>query len=287
MMVTCVYHKADLDGQCSAAIIALEHPDCFLVPMQYGDSLDLLTSLTEGCVEGDMIYIVDFNLPIQVCREYISRGIDVIWVDHHKTAIDAAEKEGFNPRGLRRIGDAACVLTWEYFNGAEPPRVVRLLGEYDVRRLTDEVIALQYGMRQQGFTANPKDPLWEELLKEMLPLDAIMAEGRSIYQYITTENARHAKTKCFTAVIDGLVWLCANHGPANSQFFDSIYDPRKHDLMCKFYLNSACRWLFSLYSTKPEIDVSEIAKRYGGGGHRGAAGFTSDDIDMIMMASPA
>lgn len=36
------------------------------------------------------------------------------------------------------------------------------------------------------------------------------------------------------------------------------------------------RWKGSLRSGRPEIDVAEIAHRFGGGGHRQAAGFSSD-----------
>jgi nanoRNase/pAp phosphatase (c-di-AMP/oligoRNAs hydrolase) len=35
-------------------------------------------------------------------------------------------------------------------------------------------------------------------------------------------------------------------------------------------------WIISLYSRN--IDVSEIAKKYGGGGHKGAAGFHCKDL---------
>ena len=43
---------------------------------------------------------------------------------------------------------------------------------------------------------------------------------------------------------------------------------------------AVCYWdtlqgrVFSLRSTDDGMDVSEIAKQYGGGGHRNAAGFT-------------
>ena len=48
-----------------------------------------------------------------------------------------------------------------------------------------------------------------------------------------------------------------------------------HDMVCRFAYNGK-GWTYSLYSSNPEIDCSEIAKQYGGGGHRGAAGFKLD-----------
>lgn len=35
-------------------------------------------------------------------------------------------------------------------------------------------------------------------------------------------------------------------------------------------------WTYSMYSKT--VDVSNIAKKYGGGGHRGAAGFNTDKL---------
>jgi nanoRNase/pAp phosphatase (c-di-AMP/oligoRNAs hydrolase) len=42
------------------------------------------------------------------------------------------------------------------------------------------------------------------------------------------------------------------------------------------------KWVVSLYTKNPDIDVSEIAYRYGGGGHKAAAGFVTDDILKII-----
>jgi nanoRNase/pAp phosphatase (c-di-AMP/oligoRNAs hydrolase) len=38
----------------------------------------------------------------------------------------------------------------------------------------------------------------------------------------------------------------------------------------------------SLYSTKPEIDCGEIARTFGGGGHKGAAGFQCTELPFAI-----
>ena len=40
---------------------------------------------------------------------------------------------------------------------------------------------------------------------------------------------------------------------------------------CFHYANGM--WNFSLYNDNGEVDCSQIAKQFGGGGHKGAAGF--------------
>ena len=39
------------------------------------------------------------------------------------------------------------------------------------------------------------------------------------------------------------------------------------------------KWTVSLYSTS--VDVSEIAKKYGGGGHKGASGFHCKELPFM------
>jgi nanoRNase/pAp phosphatase (c-di-AMP/oligoRNAs hydrolase) len=43
------------------------------------------------------------------------------------------------------------------------------------------------------------------------------------------------------------------------------------------------QWTYSMYTLK-DINVSEIAKKYGGGGHKKAAGFQSDKLLITMEA---
>jgi nanoRNase/pAp phosphatase (c-di-AMP/oligoRNAs hydrolase) len=39
------------------------------------------------------------------------------------------------------------------------------------------------------------------------------------------------------------------------------------------------KWRVSLYSDK--VDVSALAKKFSGGGHKGASGFITDNLDFI------
>lgn len=57
---------------------------------------------------------------------------------------------------------------------------------------------------------------------------------------------------------------------------------------CKPYDGFACfwykdnKWFFSLYNDNGNVDCSKIAKEYGGGGHKGAAGFIVDNIEEFL-----
>lgn len=51
-----------------------------------------------------------------------------------------------------------------------------------------------------------------------------------------------------------------------------------YDLMITFVRRTDKLWNVILYSTKPEIDCGTIAKSFGGGGHKGAAGFQAKEL---------
>jgi nanoRNase/pAp phosphatase (c-di-AMP/oligoRNAs hydrolase) len=48
------------------------------------------------------------------------------------------------------------------------------------------------------------------------------------------------------------------------------------------YFFDGKKWQFSMYNDDGDTDVSVICKQFGGGGHKGAAGFVSDDIDFLF-----
>ena len=58
------------------------------------------------------------------------------------------------------------------------------------------------------------------------------------------------------------------------------FNPEEHDAMLRYAFNGRC-WNYGLYADtekRPDVDCSIIARQYGGGGHRAAAGFTTDKL---------
>lgn len=284
----CFYHNADLDGKCSAAIVHYAHPDVELIGINYGDVFPW-----DSIKQGERIYMVDFSLqPFEdMCR--LANISDLIWIDHHKTAIEEAKKSGRYFRGLHRVGLGACALVWEWFTehegcdafqGMPVPEPVRLLAEYDVWDHSDEeCLPFQYGMRERN--TEPSAKLWRILFRCMSyngkTYQNIVYAGSVILKYEKRQNATHANVLCFETQIDGYRVIAANRGLGNSSLFDSVWDPDRHDIMCLFVW-SKDHWKISLYSYKEDIDVSAVAKKRGGGGHKGAAGFQCSDIEWLI-----
>jgi len=272
----CFFHSADLDGQASGAITKFLIPECKLIPINYGQDFPFDT------IEPDeVVFLVDFTLqPFdlmeqlwQFCRD------NLIWIDHHKTAIEEAEKKKFTPNGIRRIGIGACALVWGYLRKDKMPEAIRLLGEYDVWNHSDpRALPFQYGFRFLENTHPDNQELWKSFLENDNRVDEICQLGNTLLVYEERQNDKYCKAYAFETIFESFVAICANRGMTNSKLFDSIYDPSKHDLMitfCRMKL-PAHQWTVSLYSTKENIDCGSIAQQFGGGGHKGAAGFQCD-----------
>ena len=44
------------------------------------------------------------------------------------------------------------------------------------------------------------------------------------------------------------------------------------------YDGKAKQWKYGIYTEKEDVDLSTIATKRGGGGHRSAAGFSTEDL---------
>lgn len=270
----CFYHKADMDGRCSGAIVKMKYPDCEMIGINYGDDFDW-----DSIEKDEVVYMVDFSLQPFGDMRRLNNFAKLHWIDHHKTSLEEAYTSGFLASGGQStaVGLAGCELTWRYFGGKGIPRFVFLLGRYDVWDHANHPGSLefQYGLRNRG-ECLPEDPIWPELFDVEL-VQQIINEGSLLLGYEKKQNAAYVRACAFETTLDGLNLIACNKGLANSLLFESVYDPAKHDAMCVFVRRNG-QWKVSLYTTKSEIDVSAICKVRGGGGHKGAAGFQCDEL---------
>jgi hypothetical protein len=293
----CFFHRADFDGKCSGAIVKMAYPDCELIGVDYGDAIP-----TDKIENADKVFIVDFSFSIpdmvKIEEALKGRGGELVWIDHHKTALDAARAAGFHPDGARLIGKGACRLTWEYyvFPGQAIPLAVSLLSAYDVFDLTDpRTLEFQYGLRLEEDTRPDNQSLWSKLFASRKTVMGVVENGKIILRYVENENRGYCRAYAFETTLEapkGIVFdprsgdpsfpyraIAVNRGMANSKLFDSVFDPEKHDLMIIFCRHGGRReWKVSLYAADPGVDCGAIAKVFGGGGHVSAAGFSCEEL---------
>lgn len=80
--------------------------------------------------------------------------------------------------------------------------------------------------------------------------------------------------KAFYREFEGYRAIVINKANTNSQIFDSA-DKDSFDIMMTCSYNGKI-WTYSIYTEKENIDVSKIAEKYGGGGHKKASAFRTE-----------
>lgn len=271
----CIFHGDDLDGKCSAAIIAIIFPECEFIGMNYTSKFPW-----DKIEPGESVIMVDFCLqPVEQMLK-LEKLADLTWIDHHEQAIKAVAEAGFNAPGYRRVGMAACELTWAYFHISPAPRAVTLLGRYDVFDFREPAVEpFQYGMRI--LDNEPCSAIWGSLLPEKtgrVPdnerlIERITKEGEVAVRYRDAEAADYMRLYSFETKFEGQRALCVNRGHSGKQLFGKA---EGFDLLIGFVRDPSGTWTVSLYSST--VDVAEIADKYGGGGHKNAAGFQAEEL---------
>jgi oligoribonuclease NrnB/cAMP/cGMP phosphodiesterase (DHH superfamily) len=264
----CLYHN-DTDGRASAAIVRRALGErVWLCEMDYGDSLPL-----ERIIAADHIIIVDFSLPKKDMLNLASYH-QLTWIDHHQSSLIELGEVSTDWPGIRDTSEAACVLTWQYFFPDTPiPKSVTLIGDRDIWRWEEpDTGPFNEGLYQLD-TRPFNDRLWKPLLDgNRIVMEEITNKG-SVLREARLKEIRRKIFHCgFPVFFDGYRTLAINtqgSGDIGQQIRDMGFD------IAYCYVdnlhNGEITTFVSLYSE--EVDVSKIAERFGGGGHKGAAGF--------------
>jgi nanoRNase/pAp phosphatase (c-di-AMP/oligoRNAs hydrolase) len=271
----CIYHIADHDGKGSAAIVKSIYPEIELMGLNHDMEIPY-----DEIIKHDKIIVCDISLPVDFMFK-LSQEKDFVWIDHHISVIEQYENklktENLEPiKGLRRVGTAAMLLTWEYFYpNKEAPLGIKLLGLNDIFDLRDKrVRAFEYAMQAIGVN-KPTDKVWEELIEDKMDIASMVEKGKAILSYIRNRNFRLVRAEAFVSEFEGYKCICANMPQGYSEFYDSLDNIKDYDVMVNFFMNKKNCWNLSFYTAKDNVDVSKIAEKFGGGGHAKAAGASS------------
>lgn len=271
----CIYHIADHDGKGSAAIVKNRFPEAELLGLNHDMEIPY-----EEIEKHDKIVICDFALPVKYMLE-LNKKIDFTWIDHHISVIKEYDElmatGDYEPiKGIRKVGTAALVLTWQYFYPEkELPEGIRLLGLNDIYDLRDRrVRPFEYAMQTNGIN-RPTDKVWTQLINSEVDIKSWVEKGNAILSWVRHRNYRLVRGMAFESEYQGLKCICANMAQGQSEFFDSLDNIKNYDFMVIFFMNKKNSWNLTFYTAKDNVDVSKIAMQFGGGGHAKAAGASS------------
>ncbi len=212
------------------------------------------------------VVLVDFSYKRAVMEQIILQAKSVLILDHHKTAIQDLEGlEGMNSNfSLEKSG---AMLAWEHFHPAqEPPQLIKHIQDRDLWKFELE------GTReiQAAVFSYPYDfEAWDKLMS--MDLAQLRQEGTAIERkhfkdidellQLTTRRMNIAGHNIPVANLPYIFSSDAGHKLAEKEPFAACY------------MDNPDGRVFSLRSRPDGVDVSEVAKQYGGGGHKNAAGF--------------
>ena len=293
-----VFYHNDMDGIVSARVILnkmRERKKEFLqedfIKMDYSKKfpLDIITTNEE-------VFIVDYSISPEEMIKLLNKTKRVVWIDHHKSAIEKYKDFEQEISGLRANGIAGCVLTYWYFNGRqnetqefltdypnnikslyrkEIPTYIKLAGDWDVwEHLYGEETRL-FTISFNARISNPFADYYFDKFYGREELGHFIQSGEAMKEYRNSWAKEFMNRYGFETKIGGVSAFLANLGNANSEFFGDLID--KYDIIGTFCYNGET-WTTSLYSNKNYVDCAEICSSYGGGGHKGAAGFVSKEL---------
>lgn len=298
MKVLNIYHGNCADGFMSAWVVRNAHLEGVLV-RGVGEGYPLTTPVDLKHYPGvyqkqppwDMIdnethvLITDFSYKRILMQEMAARAASITVIDHHKTAeadLEDLDAEWSNVYVYFNMHNSGAMLTWyHFFPRNPPPAMVKHVEDRDLWRFA---MAGTRAIQANIFSYPYEFPVWDELV-ERIERDphTFEKEGDAI------ERKHFKDIRELLAVTTRTLYIGGYPVPAANLPYTMASDaghilakehPEAAFAAC-FYQNKDGNYTFSLRSAN-DFDVSAVAAKYGGGGHRAAAGFTVDWDKLIF-----
>lgn len=263
----CIYHDNCADGFGAALAVWL----------RFGGKVDYVAAsygqMPPDC-SGHDVLLVDFSYKLPALEQIIDQAKSVTILDHHKTAeadiqplLDAGRIQGeFD------MGRSGAAIAWDWcFPDDDRPRLIEYIQDRDLWQFNLE------GTREISaalFSYDYEFEVWKNILTAMED-----DEGREFF-FQVGKTLRRKHNKDLDEILKATkrrMLICGYSVPvANVPYMfasDAGNRMAEGELFSASYFDAPDGRKFSLRSKDTGLDVSEIAKRYGGGGHARAAGF--------------
>jgi uncharacterized protein len=266
-----IYHNNCPDGFCAAFVAHKKFPNAVLLPRDHG-----LNPPYEE-VTGKDVLVVDFSWRTREENEKMASLAKSFWIlDHHKTAQATLDGLGFATFDMNRSGAG---LAWDYLFGISQPVYPGVLDNIKQRPwyvnyvedrdlwnhkmiCTKEVNAyigtLPFTLEAWKSLDNMK---WDEAARQgagaLAHIEHYVREG--------INHGQKGELAGFPALIVNCLYL-------NVSELAGALATKANGIGIGYFERGDGIMQFSLRS-RSDIDVSAIAKGFGGGGHKNAAGF--------------
>jgi oligoribonuclease NrnB/cAMP/cGMP phosphodiesterase (DHH superfamily) len=234
------------------------------------------------------VFLVDFSYKRAVVARMLAEANSVCLIDHHKTAIEDLKPlrkdfydEDYKLGWFCDMNRSGATLAWDYlFPGEDRPL---LLGHIEDRDLWRFKLAGTREIQAFVFSHEYSFETWDKLMEaDQVELLKMTAAGAAV------ERKHHKDVAELIAVCKRRMVIAGYDVPVASLPYTMVSDAA--NLMAKGEPFAACYWdtaegrIFGLRATDEGVDVSEVAKQYGGGGHAKAAGFRVPREHVLAVA---
>jgi len=216
-------------------------------------------------IKGKNVVILDFSFDNKTTKDMIAEADNLLVIDHHKSAMVELHDISNTFFDMTKSG---AILSWEFFHpGKEPPKFIRYIQDRDLWKWE-----LDYSKEfSAAFDMVPFE--FEEF--EKFEDDSVFDDAVKRGSYILAYSKTVIKKVCEKAVsrkYKGKDVLVVNSSHWISEI-GSRLSPDCDFALIWYYDHDDRMIKVSLRSFHDKIDVSEIAKDFGGGGHKKASGF--------------
>lgn len=273
-------------------ILVIYHADCpdgfgaaYSAWKKFGDSADYLPAFhkTEPPdVTGKDVYTLDYCYPEEIMERIMRQANKVVVIDHHVT------NEATTKLATEHVFDnshSGAVLSWKYFHpGSTVPLFLRYVEDKDLWKFAlPESNAASFWLvnLQRDFS------VWDRIIadfEDKTIRDSYIAEGRRIetqMMKVVADRVSDAREVLF----EGYKTLIIETSVYHSEVGNAL--AKKLPPIGIVWSEKNGKISVSLRSDGT-VDVAKLAQKYGGGGHKAAAGFelaTREELKTLFKLS--
>jgi oligoribonuclease NrnB/cAMP/cGMP phosphodiesterase (DHH superfamily) len=216
-------------------------------------------------VRGKKVAILDFSYNNATIKQMIKDADALVVIDHHKSAMIELHDVG---NVIFDMNHSGAMLAWKFFHpGKEPPQLTKYIEDRDLWKWE-----LPYSKEfSAAFDMVPFSFEEYDGFLDDSAIDDAKERGSYILAYsktVVSKIVKNASKRKF----GGKDVLVVNSPHWMSEIGNSL-GPKCDFAMIWYWDHDEQRCKVSLRCHHDDEDVSEIAKKFGGGGHRKAAGF--------------
>jgi oligoribonuclease NrnB/cAMP/cGMP phosphodiesterase (DHH superfamily) len=226
-------------------------------------------------LSGKNVYIADFAYKRDILLELNEKTYSLSVIDHHISAERDLKDLDFCSFDMSHSG---AYLSWVYNFPEQPvPKLIKYIEDRDLwiwkMPHAEEVLS---AIDSYDRTFEWWDYI-DSLIETQEGFDRFLNEGEAILRY-KKKLVYSISENRYDINISGDSIPVVNTPFFQSEVAGSLSEDNKY--AAAYYFDGK-EFIFSLRSSDDDIDVSEIAKTFGGGGHKKAAGFSTKSIDLL------